>query len=238
MVTTATDLISYAYYTSGIVSRQFQQVSGLEINDGLVLLNEILSDKTIESDMLPYMTTQYSFNGVIGQEMYFIPGLTQAETLTFFINDVRYCMYQNFRNQYWGTARANNINSLPWDWYYERCYGGSNIFLYFFPDQAYPLEITGLFSLTAIVDLQQDLSLTTDGFYLSYLKYRLCKKLCALYNFTMPEEAAKELSRYELAISKRSAPADLRVTNISTLGNSISTNYAVANLSNGFLPNV
>jgi hypothetical protein len=235
MAITATDLISYAYYTSGIVSRQFQQVSGLEINDGLVLLNEILTDKTIQLNMLPYMTTHYEFNAVINQEQYFIPGLTQLETLTFFINNVRYNMRQNSRNEYFGTARANNIDSLPWDWYAERCLGGMNIFLYFFPDQAYPMEITGLFSLQTISSLSFDLTTILDEYYCSYLKYRLCKKLCALYNFTMPIVAQQELDEYEGSISKASAPMDLRLKYISTLGGSMEVNYAIANLSNGFI---
>ena len=63
-------LISEAYYTSGIVSRQFQQVAGDQLETGFNKLNEILTDSTIEEDMIPYFSAgsganpSYTFNAV------------------------------------------------------------------------------------------------------------------------------------------------------------------------------
>ncbi|AXH77667.1 MAG: portal protein [Caudoviricetes sp.] len=149
-------LITNAYYASGIVSREFETVSGSQMNDGLQFLNDILADKAIEKDMVPYFT-KYEFFAIAGQEQYFIPNLEAIETLTFFLNNVRYQMREINRKVYFGSSRANNINSLPFNWHMERCLNGANLFLYFFPQTNYPLEIWGTFRLTSVV-LNQDLN--------------------------------------------------------------------------------
>lgn len=150
-------VISEAFYTSGIVSRQFQTVAGDQEETGFLKLNEILTDSTMESDMIPYFNSSYTFNAIAGQEKYFIPNLTVPETLTFFINTIRYQMRKNTRDKYFGGGRANNVLSLPFNWHVERSFGGSDLFMYFFPDTNYPLTLTGLFSLQK-VSLYQDLS--------------------------------------------------------------------------------
>jgi hypothetical protein len=152
-------LITNAYYLSGIVGRDFQTLSGSQLDTGLDVLNEILSDKTIETDMIPYWTTGFQWPSTIGQEKYFIPNLISVETLTFFIDSVRYNTCEVHRDAYFGSARASNINSLPFTWHQERALGGVNIFLYFFPQQNYTMEISGLFRLYDVT-LNQQLDLT------------------------------------------------------------------------------
>ena len=155
MTYTVTNLITDAYYASGIVSREFETVTGQQGYVGLQVLNDILSDKTIDKGMIPYYS-KYEFFAVAGQEMYFIPNLEELETLTFFINNVRYQMREVDRIKYFGSPRANNINSLPFNWHLERCIGGANIYLYFFPQTDYPIEAWGQFRLSS-VSLNQDL---------------------------------------------------------------------------------
>jgi hypothetical protein len=152
-----TSLISESYYTSGIVSRGFQTVAGDQVEVGLLKLNEILSDTAIEDNLVPYFDTAYDFYAVPGQEMYFIPGLSQLETLAFFIDTVRYQMRKNSQDKYFGQGRAQNVESLPFNWHAERCFGGTNIFIYFFPDRQYPMQATGRFRLNNVL-ISQDLS--------------------------------------------------------------------------------
>ena len=146
-----TQLISESFYTSGIVSRGFQTVAGDQVEVGLLKLNEILSDTAIENDMIPYFTTAYDFPAVPGQELYFIPNLAELETLVFFIDTVRYQMRKVNQDRYFGEGRAQNVESLPFHWHSERCFGGTNIFIYFFPDQQYPMQATGRFRLNNVV---------------------------------------------------------------------------------------
>lgn len=61
------------------------------------------------------------------------------------------------RNAYFGSARVNNIQSLPFTWYFERITGGGNLYVYFSPDQNFPMEIHGIFELTP-ASLGQDLT--------------------------------------------------------------------------------
>lgn len=156
MAYTVSQLIAEAFYTSGIVSRQFQTVAGDQEAVGLLKLNEILTDTLIEDDMIPYFNTGYNFNLIAGQEKYFIPNMTELETFTFFIDSVRYSAFKKSTDKYFGSARANNILSLPFSWNAERTTGGMNLFLYFFPQQNYPAQLTGWFTLQPVA-LNQDL---------------------------------------------------------------------------------
>jgi hypothetical protein len=157
MAYSVTKLIAEAFYTSGIVSRQFQTVAGDQERTAFDALNEILSDTLIETDMIPYYTTAYDFRLVAGQERYYIPNLTKPETMTFFIDSVRYQMNITQKDKYFGSGRADNVNSLPFNWNWERTLGGVNLFLYFFPERPYPAQITGWFTLNQ-VSLYQDLT--------------------------------------------------------------------------------
>lgn len=225
-------LITNAYYASGIVSRNFETVSGSQESDGLFFLNDLLADKTIENGLIPYYQ-EHQFNAVVGQEKYFIENLINIDTFTFFIDSVRYSTTWKGRREYFGQARADDIRSLPGSWHLEREYGGASIYIYFKPDQTYPLTIWGQFRLNSVT-LNQDLSLTLDRFYINYLKYDLAQRLCDEYSFNVPPGVARELNRYEDAISKKSGPLDLRMIKQSTLQQRGGINYGQVNLGKGW----
>lgn len=232
MAYTTNQLIAGAYYAAGVVSREFETVGGSQITDGLQWLNDILTEKSVDQDMIPYETT-YNANFIIGQEMYFIPGLIQVDTLTFFLDSVRYAMIYEARNAYFGASRVQNINTLPFEWYFERQFGGGNLYIYFTPDQNYAMEIHGIFNLQAVA-LGQDLSLTYDQFYLTYLRYALADRICAEFAYTTPENVVRELSKYQAFINKNSRLIDLRMNKTSTLQKNGDFNWAFINLGKGW----
>lgn len=232
MAYTVTKLITNAYYASGIVGRDFQTVSGSQLNDGLDFFNEILSDKYVEKGMLPYYT-KYNFNSIAGTEKYFIPNLIEVETLVFFINTVRYAMSKVDRIYYYGSSRADNVESLPFTWHMERELGGSSLYLYFKPDQAYPMELWGQFGLADATN-NTDLELVYDQFYISYLKYALAKRICINFDCIIPPGVSDQLLQYNMMISKRVSPLDLRMQKTTTFGSSNSVNYGQANLGKGW----
>ena len=232
MAYTTNQLISDSYYASGIVSREFETVSGAQIGDGLQWLNNIITEKNIDSGMIPYETT-YNANFVIGQEIYTIPGLIQIDTLTFFLDEVRYAMKYEKRNAYFGSSRVENIQTLPFEWYFERQLGGGNLYIYFQPDQNYPMEIHGIFNIPTVA-LGQDLTTVFDEFYTTYLHYALADRMCAEYSYTTPENVIRQLGKYEAWINKNSRILDLRLTKTSTLQKRGSFNYAFINLGKGW----
>jgi hypothetical protein len=165
MTYTVTNLITEAYYDSSVVSRQFETIQGYQLNDGLTWLNQLLGDKAMDTGDIPYITQQYPFTGVVGQEMYFIPDLISIDALVFYIGTgnvngsqttVRYQMNYVDRVTYFGAPRANGINALPVSYTYERVLGGCNIWVYFPPQQNYVFNITGNFFISN-VSLNQDL---------------------------------------------------------------------------------
>lgn len=233
MAYTVTKLITNAYHIASIVSREFETVSGSQINIGRDYLDDILGDKAVDNKMVPYWS-QFNLNAVIGQEEYFIPNLIAVETFTFTIDTVRYPTRNIDRKRYFGSARANNVNSLPYSWHIEKEVGGSRLFIYFKPDQDYPLEIWGQFGLDETTGLLQDLLLTYDRYYVNYLKYELAERICAEFDFEFPAGAYKTLERYRAMIAKKSAPLDLTLQKRSTLGNQSSLNYGQVNFGRGW----
>ncbi len=232
MAYTTNELISGAYYAAQVVSREFETVSGPQISDGLIWLNNIITEKDVDEGMIPYEGT-LSFDAVIGQEVYPIENLIQIDTLVFFLDEVRYAMKYEKRNAYFGASRVENIQTLPFEWYFERQFGGGNLYIYFKPDRAYPITIHGIFRLASVA-LGQDLSLTLDEFYITYLRYALADRICAEYAYTTPDNVVRQLGKYEAFINKKSRILDLRLQKVSTLQKRGSFNYAFVNLGKGW----
>jgi len=232
MAYTVNQLVSGAFYASGIVSREFETVSGQQLFDGIEWLNEILAEKTIDSDMVPYEST-YELNLVQGQEEYYIEDLIEIDTLTFTIDSVRFPVQQTPRDQYFGSVRVNNIQSLPVCWFMEREYGGARLYIYFQPNSSYVAEIKGIFRLNNVTQ-GQDLSLTLDQFYITYLKYALACKICDEYSMEIPRGVLKQHDKYYGYISKKSRPLDLHIRKSSTLHKRNGGSWAWANLFRGY----
>lgn len=240
---TVSDLISKAYYLSGIVSKDFETVSGPQYAEGLDVVNDILGDQTSDKSMITYFTTQ-NFTGIVGQEAYFISGLVEATSLVFFLSSVRYSMNSIDRDSYFGLPRAESIQSLPFTYHVERGFNtnlsagpigpGATIYVYFLPNQPYLFQIWGKFALPSVT-LNQDLSLTIDRFYIDYLKYQTAQRLCNDYNYEVPPSVSVQLAGYLMQISKRSAIIDLSCRKVSTLNETdTQINYAQVNLGKGW----
>jgi len=234
MVYLTSTLVDNAYYISNIVSREFETVSGTQASDGLNTLNDIIADKTINNSMIPY-TDRYTFTAVPGQEAYPIPGLIYADTFTFFINSVRYQTRNQQRKDFFGSFRATDITSLPFNWHAERNLGGSTIYLYFLPDSNFPLEIWGEFALSQVTEFQ-DLELTLDRFYINYLKFELAVRLCKEYGYVVPPAVQEQLNEYYRWINATTNTVDLKQQKLSTLSGGTAINYAIVNLSGGWVP--
>lgn len=231
MTYTVTKLITQAYYKTGIVRRQLQTLTGQQLSDGLDLLNDVLAVKSADTRLIPYYST-YDFDGVIGEEKYSIPKLLSIDSMVFFINDVRYSMQPYNRRQYFSTPRVDGISSLPYSYHMERKKGGADVYVYFTPVQAYPFKIIGKFGLLE-ASLNEDLSLTYDRFYITYLVYALANYICEDYTITFPPESANKLRELEETLEDI-APLDLTVAKMSTLQQRTTFNYGQANLGRGW----
>lgn len=229
-----TKLITNAYYLAGIVSREFETVDGTQISDGLDFLNDIIGEKRVDAGTLPYYTST-TFNTVIGQELYTVDGLISVSTATFLKDNVRWAMDQIDRDEYQGSFRTENIQSLPFTFHVERIPNGANIYLYWLPDEVYTVTLWGLFDLGEVT-LTQDLELTMDRFYITYLRYLLAERLCCEFDYDIPPATEKKLNKLEAQIRKKSQQLDLRMRKISTLSGAGIINYGQINLGKGWYP--
>lgn len=226
-------LITEALYESGIVARQFEVPTGDQINDGFQFLNDVIEEKRIDDGALNYYKS-YDFDFVQGQELYFIPDLIEMDTLVFYLDEVRYAMSEQGRRQFFGTPRAENIQSLMTNWHIERTLGGCNLYVYFFPNQAYPGKIWGLFALDQVASLDVDMSTLYDQYYINYLEYELAVYLCQKWNMEVPQPLAKRLLKYDKLIRKRSGIMDLQTSVMSTIQSPSSLNYGQINIGRGW----
>jgi hypothetical protein len=223
------ELITNAYYLSGILSRGFETISDEQTADGLELLNDVIAERAINSSYIPYFS-HTTFNTVPGQEIYDIDGLVDLATLTFNINDVRYHMTRDNQNRYFGGNRVDNIRSLPFHYYAERQEGNQTlIYLYFVPDQVYEMKITGKYALSELTLFE---TLTMDRFYISYLKYKLAQRICEYYQTSFSQISTATLSGLENKINKM-VGTDLTVNR---RGGQKKINYAFVNINSGWWP--
>jgi hypothetical protein len=245
----AQTLISRSWYLSGIVARNLQTVTGDQINDGLLLLNSLLDFKQIETDLVPYWT-YITMPCVPGQEYYFLPYVAAIESLTFNIDVLRYPMDSITRSHYYGSGRVDNIQTLPFNWNYNRELGGGNLSLYFLPQSAYILKMmVKLF----LVDVQLNTDLTNisqvglpytfinssnqgyDTSYIEYLRYALAEMMCSEYGILFNPESSKILKKYERKLMYISPP-DLSIIKTSILQQGTGLNYGDINIGRGFRP--
>lgn len=233
MTYTATELITNAYYLSGIVARGFQTVSGQQIGDGLYLLNSLIAAKTADRRLITYYEDT-TLDLIVGQEMYFIPNLIDVDIMNFSFNNVRYSMLPLTRSNYFGPPRVNNITTLPFTWHLERTLGGSNIYVFFLPDNTYVVQYLGKFSLGEVT-LTTDLSLMLDLFYIEYLRFALAEYICSDYNITLQPQSQRKLDEYEQLIIDTS-PIDFTNRITSTLNKGGGYNWGDVNLGAGWRP--
>lgn len=228
------NLIADSYYLSGIVSRDFETVTGSQTTDGLRLLNEVLADRTIDEGTIPY-TDKFELTAVSGTSEYFIQNIIDIDVFVFFVQSIRYQTRNQQRQDFFGSYRAMNVQSLPWNWHFEREFGGGKLYLYFVPDTNFPMEIWGSFRLTSVT-LFQDLSTTLDLFYTNFLQYLLAERLCQFFSYNVPQNVAMQLQKYFKWISNTTNVMDLRQQKLSSLSGGEAINYAVVNLSGGWIP--
>lgn len=257
---TAQQLITRSWFLSGIVARNLQYPTGDQITDGLQMLNDLLNFKQIETDLVPYW--QYiTFDGVPGQEYYYLPAVADIETMTFNLGVVRYPMVSQTRTNYFGSSRVDNISTLPFSWNYDRALGGGNLALYFIPDQAYPMKMKVKIFFTD-VSLQTDLTNVTEIFtnpnnipfyttytfinsanqgydtsYIEYLRYALARYMCSEYGIIFNPESEKIFKAYERKLMYVSAP-DLSMKKVSILQSDRAAgyNWGDVNIGKGYRP--
>ena len=224
----AIELVNRSWYLSGIIARDQETVPGEYTTEGLFLLNSLLDFKSADLILIPYFKL-YQFNMVTGQELYTIPDLYEIQTMTFNIGDVRYPMCEMTDVKYFGNGRVDNIQSLPFSWNLIRAKGGSELRVYYSPTENYVSHIYGKFALTD-VSLNQDMSLTYDGFYLEYLRYCLAEYMCNEWDVEFSAAKKKMLQTYEKKLTYIQ-PMDLTIQKTSVIGSHQPMNWAHANIS-------
>lgn len=230
----ASQLLVKALRTTGLAPADIgNQPTSRMMVDALDLLNEILSQINSDGALLPYTTTTF-IDLTAGQQTYQIPNLIQWQAIAYYLQDIRYTLYYSARTDYYSSNRADNILSLPYQFHVERTLGGSEISMYFFPQEDYPLQITGLFGFNS-VNMGQDISNLFDTYYLKYLRLQLADSICNYYNVPLPANSARELMVIKKQIKRLNNP-DLSAQVVPLMGGANFPSYAQANFRNGFQP--
>lgn len=229
----ANELIANAYYLSGVVSRELETVTGSQMADGLVMLNDVLGEAAAKGVKIPYYAHS-TFNAVVNQEEYYLEGILDVAELTFTNGNVRYSLRRCERDEYFGQGRVNNIATYPTIFTVERAVGGCKVYVYFVPDRTYEFQVTQKNFFPA-VNLYTDLSTIFDRYYGLFLKYEIAKMICD--NFDVPFSLSKMEKLKELRAEIYSVdPPDMSFVPNSYLDAPQSYNWAAVNLYRGLLP--
>lgn len=229
----ARKLISDSYFISGIVARDFETVSGSQVTDALDIINDIISEKSLSGEGIPYYS-HLLLPLISGQEDYFVSGLIETEVVTYQLRNVRYTMIQATRNGYFNQARTLDTPSLPYTFYPEREKGGTRLYFYFLPTPNLTAEITGRFSLSELA-LDTELNDIFDRFYISYLKYELAYRLANFFGYPFSPEDEKTRRKLEKKIN-RVTGIDTSIRKTSSFPSIPNWNYAWSNLGRGYRP--
>lgn len=249
MAYTAQQLITRSWFLSGIVARNLQFVTGDQITEGLALLNALLDFKQIETDLIPYWT-YIEFPLIPGQEYYFLPNVCAVESMTFNIDVVRYPMVSTARRAYFGSSRVDNIQTLPFNWNFNRGKGGGTLSLYFLPQSAYPAKLMVKIFLndvslnTDLTNISSTLPYTFlqtqnagyDTSYIEYLRHELASYMCDEYGVDLNASTKERLIAYRRMLMDESPP-DLSREGVTILAsNSQGYNWGDVNIGRGFRP--
>lgn len=229
----ALDLITRAYYLSQVVSRELQVLSGTQVTDGLYLLNSLIDFKNSDLREIPYYK-ELDFPTIQGVEKYSIPNLLSVDSLTFNIGPVRYAMNEETRTSYFANYRIDNVQSLPFQYRFERTLDGMDLYIYFVPADVYILKLWGKFALTEVT-FNTDMSLVYDFFYIEFLRHQLAIWICNEYGATVPDNVMRQ---YEILQKKVMdvSPPDVSIRNLNYFGNQPGMDWQILNLSGGWLP--
>lgn len=237
-MTVVRELINYAYYKSGIVSPDAETPDSRQMQDGLRLLNQLVSELNITGEFIPYIKDD-KFTTVPGQETYSIQTLlndmSSIREVSLTWNNIRYYLSQATEKEYKTSPRADNISSLPYEYYIQRISeSGYNLSFYFIPDKEYTITITYKISYDEL-SIGQDLTQITDNFFISFLEAKLAERLCLYYNIDPPTNLDKLLFKLEKKI-KNMTPPDLISRRSGFLRNNNTINYGDVNLGKSWRP--
>lgn len=240
MAYTVTKLITRAWYLSQVVSRNLETVSGDQESDGLDLLNALLSFKSSDGGLIPYYTYK-QFPTVPNQEKYTptdtaaLENLIEVESLTFNMGPIRFALFDLSRVPYFGSARVDNISTLPSQYHFERTLDGSDLYLYPLPVQVFTMKVMGKYALTNVT-LNQDLETVYDNFYIEYLRYALAQMMCNEYGIELQPQVLSMLRSYESRL-RQISPADLTSQTLTLFSPHNSADmYLDANVAKGWRP--
>lgn len=164
------ELVNELWLRAGVVSDGYEIPTARQSQAGLRFINTILGEKSMDGNGIVYVTHKVE-NLVVNQEKYFIPDLITLEVLSFQLDgDLRYPQRSRTRNEYFGPARVDDINTLPVTYHFERQKGGADIYVYPKPDKAYSMNITGKFANPTNLKLDDDILTDLDDYYVSYLR--------------------------------------------------------------------
>lgn len=229
----AVELINRAYTFSGTVARYLAQVQGPQGRDGLFLLNQLLVEKSSTGDYLPYYG-RYDFFGTIGDDEYTLQGLVTLDTFCFFIGNTRYSMRGETRRNFFGSARQEDILSLPFQYYYEKALGGIKVFLYFKPQGAYRFEAVGITSLPEVTnDTEFDDFL--DKYCQVWLIFELAEYICLWNQITLPPATQEKLNEYRKKMYQLN-PKDVTINKFSMIGMTPILSYPQINIGKAWVP--
>lgn len=226
-------LITYAYYLSGLVSREFEDVTDTQTADGLLLFNDVLAEINVSGRYIPYYD-YITVTGVPGQENYTLPNAVDILTATFNIGSVRYDLRQDQLLNYYGSARIDNVAALPYKWYWQRTKEGVQVSFYFQPESNYIFKFFCKVGLSEVT-LDTELDDIYDKSYQLYLRYKVCEYICNWNNVTVSAEVQKKLKQFEQIYSDYNAD-DFTIKKVSSLSKITSLTFAQVNIGKGWTP--
>jgi hypothetical protein len=195
----ALELITSAYGLSGVVSKGFEEINPDQLEDGILWLNVVTSEKKIRSGAIPFRkAADDEVELKPSVEKYIIPDLVSLSSLTFTDeNNLRYGLDSSTYNEYFSSSRLNTTTGLPSNYYAEREDFGMAIYFFPLPNKTYTLQIRGKFGLLRRTMATLNVEYLYEDFFLGLIIFELAKKLALANDEVWSPE--KEMERQKVS---------------------------------------
>jgi hypothetical protein len=169
------ELINDSYRFGNIIAEEGQDLTAVQLADGVRLLNYVINKINIDGDEIA-LNANESLSLTAGVDTLLLPDYIKVTKMQYNLGNVFLDVHLQSFEDFYNGARVAGVSSIPYSGYQRRTPEGVEVKLYFIPDADYELRIVG--GLKKIKTLAADDEIDTEtNFYFELLTWELANYL-------------------------------------------------------------
>lgn len=171
----ASELINDAYRFGNVIAEEGQDLTAIQLADGIRLLNYVVNKINIDGEEVS-LNARGDITVNAGQNVVLLTDYIKVTKAQYNLGDVFLDIHLLSYDDFYNESRIVNVSSIPYSGYTRRVPEGVELNLYFTPEKDYQVRIVG--GLKKIKTLSADDELeATEQFYFELLMWELSRYL-------------------------------------------------------------